>query len=413
MAKENAIPHLPNNLLLRKQYMEVAVPLIGKDIIKIFTGQRRVGKSFMMYQIVGHIIKHQPKANIQFVNMELPEFASIRSDGELLHYLKDKTKAGQANFLFIDEVQEIEHFEKALRSLLTGGKWDIWCTGSNASLLSGDIAGKLSGRTIQIPVHTLSYQEFLTFHRMENDDAALQRYMRYGGLPYLIHMPMNDLSVFGYLRGIYDSILYRDIVVRFRIRNTRFLESLVLFAADNTGSLISAKSISDYLKSQKINMPGNLVLEYLKYLADAYLLHRMGRSDLQGKKIFEFGEKYYFNDLGLRHAVGGFKPNDINKVIENVIMLHLKIHGYTIHTAYEKNREIDFVCEKNGQKLYIQACYQMSNTKVFEREFGNLLLVKDNFPKYVVSMDATQFDSYQGIQHVRLRDFLTMSPFSL
>jgi uncharacterized protein len=402
----NIQKYIPDTLKTRHKYLERSKSYLDKDIIKVFTGQRRVGKSYMLFQVADFILKNDAQANVQYINKELAEFREIKTDKDLMEYLENRLIDGK-NYLMVDEVQDIENFEAALRSLLAERNWDIWITGSNAAMFSRDIAGKLSGRHIELPVHGLSYLEFLDFHQLEDSEDALMKYLKFGGLPYLIHLDLTEDIVYEYLRNIYSTILYKDIIQRHNIRNSRFLEDLITFIADNTGSLFSSKRISDYLKSQGSMIPPNLVLEYMKFITDSYLLHQSKRVDIQGKRIFEIGEKYYFNDLGLRHSIKGFLPNDINKVIENVIMLHLRAIGYEIFTGVEKDREIDFVCKRNSEKIYVQAAYQITDDKVFNREFGNLLAVKDNFPKYVVTMDSMKWDSYEGIKHLPLRTFLT------
>jgi hypothetical protein len=344
---------------------------------------------------------------VVFISKELPEFRFIKSGEDLLHFLVDK-QISKNNYLFIDEVQEIEGFENALRSLLAQRKWDIWCTGSNASMLSKDIAGLLSGRAIEIKVNSLTYVEFTRFHNLENTDETLNKYLKFGGLPYLINLELNEPMVNEYLKGIYNSILFKDVVSRHGIRNTRFLENLVQFVADNVGSIVSAKKISDYLKSQGENMPPNLVLEYLSFLCDAFFTIKVKRADIKGKRFFEVGEKYFFEDIGLRNMVAKYRPADISKIIENVIFMHLQARGFQIFTGTLGNREIDFVCERNAERIYIQAAYLIPDEKVQDREFGNLLLIQDNYPKYVVSMDPVKWDSVKGIQHFQLREFLMM-----
>jgi uncharacterized protein len=360
----------------------------------------------MLFQVAEAIKSLNATANIQYINKELDEFRFIRSDSELINYLESRSGEGN-NILMIDEVQEIENFEDGLRSLLASKKWDLWITGRNASMFSSDIAGKLSGRHIEILINSLSFIEFIEFQGLTNSDEALIKYLRYGGLPYLMNVELSDNIAYEYLKNIYSTILFKDILQRHHLRNSRFLEDLILLAADNTGSMISAKRISDFLKAQGIRIPPNLVLEYLKYITDAFLLYMVRRSDLQGKRIFEIGEKYYFNDLGLRHSIKGFLPNDIGKIIENVIFLHLKNCDYQIYTGLDKGKEVDFVCIKGNAKIYIQAAYQISNDEVFRREFGNLEQITDNFPKYVVTMDPVKWDSYEGIKHVQLREFLS------
>jgi predicted AAA+ superfamily ATPase len=403
----NVSDYLPDSIILRQRYLEKSLIYLDKEIIKILTGQRRVGKSYLLFQLMKHLIQNRSGSNVIFISKELPEFRFIKSGADLLHFLVDKQKP-KNNYLFIDEVQEIEGFENVLRSLLAQRKWDIWCTGSNASMLSKDVAGLLSGRAIEIKVNSLTYVEFIRFHNLENTDETLNKYLKFGGLPYLINLELNEPLVNEYLKGIYNSILFKDVVSRHGIRNTRFLENLVQFVAANVGSIFSAKKISDYLKSQGENMPPNLVLEYLSFLCDAFFTIKVIRADIKGKRFFEVGEKYFFEDIGLRNMVAGYRPADIGKIIENVIFMHMQAQGFQVYTGTLGNREIDFVCERNAERIYIQAAYLIPDEKVQDREFGNLLLIQDNYPKYVVSMDPVKWDSVKGIQHFQLREFLMM-----
>jgi predicted AAA+ superfamily ATPase len=235
---------------------------------------------------------------------------------------------------------------------------------------------------------------------------SLNLYLKFGGLPYLKNIALKEDIAYEYLRSIYSTILYKDILTKHKIRNTRFVEDLVNFAADNTGSIVSSKKISDFLKSQKINIPPVRVIEYLKHLYNAFFLIKLQRADLKGKRFFEIGEKYYFNDIGLRNAIIGYKPNDINKILENVVLLHLLNNGYKAFTGSIGANEIDFVFEKNSQRIYVQVAYLISDEKVHEREFGNLKLIKDNYPKYVVSMDSLNLGEDNGIIHLQLLEFL-------
>ena len=354
---------IPENIIIRKAYLEKAIPFIRKDIVKILIGQRRVGKSYILYQLMQYIMLNDSAANIIYINKELPQFKNISSDDDLLAFVTQNQKKS-SNYLFIDEVQEIDDFKKALRGLLALGDWDIWCTGSNAEMLSSDIAGIMSGRGMEIVIHPLNFIEFIEFHRLNNDIDSLNLFLRYGGLPYLKNLELKDDIVFEYLRNIYSTILYRDIISRYRIRNTRFVEDLVNFVADNTGSMVSAKKISDYLKSQQINIPAVRVLEYLRHLCNAFFLIKLPRADLKGKRFFEIGEKYYFNDIGLRNVINGYNPADINKILENIVLLHMHSYGYKAFTGSIGNKEIDFVFEKNNQKIYIQVAYLITDQTI-------------------------------------------------
>ena len=389
----------------RENYINKLIPFIDKDIIKVLIGQRRVGKSYMLFQIIEHIIQNNPTANIIYINKELIDFDFINDYKDLIEYIKNNS-INENNYLFIDEIQDIEGFEKALRSLSAEGKYDIYCTGSNAQLLSGDIAGLLSGRSIEIKIFSLSFKEFLKFHKLKDSEDALHKYIKYGGLPYLINLKLDDNIVFDYLKNIYSTILFKDVVSNQNIRNIYFLEKLVQYIADNTGSIVSAKKISDFLKSQKINISSQVVLNYLSHLTNALLLFKVMRAEIQGKKIFETGEKYFFEDIGLRNSIVGFKQVDISKILENVVYLQLLISGYDVSVGKLGENEIDFVAEKNGEKKYFQVAYLLSDKTTIEREFGNLLKIKDNYPKYVISMDKIQGNTYEGIQQISLHEFL-------
>jgi predicted AAA+ superfamily ATPase len=393
----------------RPVYIESVRRYMYQNIIKVLVGQRRVGKSTLLLQIMELIKTEKTDANIIYINKEDLTFESLQTYNDLVAFAEDKMKIDQTNFLFIDEIQDIVDFEKALRHFQIKSNWDIYITGSNAKLLSGELATYLSGRYIEIKIFTLSYTEFLDFHSLIDNNTSLQKYIRYGGLPFLMNLKLEDNIVFDYLKNIYAAILYKDIIARHNIRNVGFLDKLTLYLADNTGNIVSAKNINDFLKSQKINISHNVILDYLNFLCEAFFLFKAKRNDIKGKKILEFGEKYYFEDLGIRHAIGGYKNDDISKIIENVVFLHLLINGYNITVGKLYNMEIDFVAEKAGQRLYVQVALTIPDQKTREREFGNLLLIKDNFRKIVVSMDEIQVNSYEGIEHIYLRKFLMES----
>jgi len=392
----------------RKIYLDRIRPYIGKDIIKIIVGQRRVGKSYLFFQIIDEIKTKNKTANIIYINKELNDFDKIRDWQDLLGYIKEHSDGRKKNYIFIDEIQDIEKFEKALRSLKAKGKDDIYCTGSNANLLSGELATYLSGRYIEFKVFGLSYIEFLEFHKLEESKESFLKYIKYGGLPYLVNLDMSDEVVYGYLKSIYDTIILKDVVDRYKIRNVSFLENLSAYLADNVGSLVSAKKISDFLKSQKINISPNIVLDYLSFLSNAFFVYKTPRIDVQGKKIFETNNKYYFEDLGVRHSIVSYKQTDINKVLENLVFLHLQISGYKVSVGKLRDKEIDFVCEKQNQKVYIQVAYLITKENK-SREFGNLLEIKDNYPKIVLSMDEIigENEEYKGVKHINIRDFLS------
>lgn len=393
-------------ILNRNKYFSKIQPFINKNIIKVLTGQRRTGKSYFLRFIQNEIMSANPDANIIYINKELNEFDEINNDKNLIKFVSNKLK-NKNNYLFIDEVQEIENFENALRDFLAREKIDIYITGSNAKLLSGELASLLSGRYIEIRLHPLSFTEFLDFHQFNKSEESLMKYFRYGGMPFLRNLTLEDEIVFPYLRGIYDTIILKDIVSRYSIRNVDFLERLSIFLAENTGNLISAKRISDYLKSQRINVPVNTIISYLNHLEKAFFINKTQRMEIKGKKVFEINEKYYFEDIGMRNCLIGFRPSDISYIIENAVYLHLKYLGYEVKVGLLDENEIDFVCSLRDKIIYVQVCYFLYDDKVVKREFGNLLKIPDNYSKYVISMDKMPFDNYKGIQHLNLLEFLS------
>jgi len=394
------------NYIKRNYYIEKISPFIGKDIIKIIIGQRRVGKSYFLYQLQDVISEKYSDCNIIYINKELYKFDNIRDFRDLIKYVKGEAEENKTNYLFIDEVQEITEYEKALRSLLAEGGFDIYCTGSNASMFSSELATYLSGRYVEIKIFSLSYLEFLRFHNSENTKESFIKYIKYGGLPYLYNLELSDEIVYEYLRNIYNTILLKDIVSRHNIRNVNLLEKLVKYLASNCGSIISAKRISDFLQSQRIKMSVKVIINYLDYLRDAFFIFKVSREEVVGKKIFEIGEKFYFEDLGIKHSIKSYNQTEIGNVLENLVFNHMKFNGYDITVGKLGSKEIDFICKKGSKKLYIQVCYLLPDKRVLDREFGNLLSIQDNYPKIVVSMDESIGDSYKGIHHVHIREFI-------
>ncbi len=399
---------IPSKLIKRDSYIARVAPFMRKPIIKVLSGQRRVGKSYLLFQLIEQILSEEPTANIIYINKEDMEFDTIQDAKGLNEYVVSKLIPDGMNYIFIDEIQDIIDFEKALRSLLLDENNDLYITGSNATLLSGELATYLSGRYVEFNVYSLSYPEFLRFHKLDKNDLNLSLYTRFGGLPYLINLPLEDEIVSEYLKSIYSTILYRDIVSRYNLRNSNFLERLVQFFADNTGSIFSAKSISDFLKSQSTNISSNQIQIYASYLTNAFLVHKVERYDLIGKRIFVIGEKYYFENLGLRNSIVGYKPQDSGKILENLVFNHLLYMGFEIKTGAIGAYEIDFVCEKRAEKLYIQVALQLNDEATIQREFGNLLKIQDNYPKWVVTNDKFYGNSYEGIKHIYISDFLMM-----
>ena len=398
---------IPSVIYNRDSYINRIKPFMRTNTIKVMVGHRRVGKSYILYQLINLINSEESNANIIYINKEDLDFDFIYTYRDLYSYVKDRLLEERRNYIFIDEIQEIEDFHLAIRSLALNDNNDIYITGSNSKMLSSELANELGGRYVEFKIYSLSYMEFLQFHKLDNDDESLEKYIHFGGLPYLINIPMEEQIVMEYVKSVYSTIVLRDVIQRKNIRNTIFLEQLIRFLADNTGSLFSSKSISDFLKSQNVKLASNQVSEYADYLAEAFVVHRIGRYDVIGKRFFEIGEKYFFENMGIRNAVAGYKIQDRAKRIENVVCNHLIYCGYEVKVGTMMSEEIDFVCTRNGETMYVQVSAELSRQETIDREFGNLLKIKDNYPKIVVSGERSFGNTYQGIKHIYIRDFLS------
>ncbi|MDR1739754.1 MAG: ATP-binding protein [Bacteroidales bacterium] len=396
-----------DNFFRRDIYFHKISPFIGKKIIKVLVGHRRVGKSYVLYGIIEKIKEQDKSANIIYINKEDVAFDEIRDYKDLHNYIISKSLKGRKNYIFVDEVQMINNFHKAIASLALNSKNDIYITGSNSEMLSSDIANELGGRYIEFRIYGLSYLEFLQFNSLKNNSDNLERYMRFGGLPYLLHLPYNEAIITEYLRSIYSTIILKDIIQRQNIRQTVFLEQLIKFLAGNVGQMFSAKKISEYLKNQKVKMGVQQVIEYTRAVSQAFVTYRAERYDIVGKKTFEIGEKFYFEDLGIRNVLVGYKPQDKAQLLENVVYHHLLTCGYDVKVGTVGNKEIDFVATKNNETMYIQVAVELLRQDTIEREFGNLASIKDNYPKTVVTAENTNYSSYDGIKHLYIGDFLT------
>ena len=398
---------IPSNIYSRDIYIERIKPFMRTNTVKVMIGHRRVGKSFIFFQLIELIKSEETNPNIIYINKEDLDFEFIVNYRDLYDYIKEHLVEGRKNYIFVDEIQEIENFHLAIRSLALDDNNDIYITGSNSEIFSSDLANELGGRYVEFRIYSLSYLEFLQFHKLPNDDESLEKYMRFGGLPYLINLPLEERIVMEYINSIYSTIVLRDVIRRKKIRNTIFLEQLIRFLANNVGSLFSAKSISDFLKSQKVNIASNQVSEYADALSDAFIVHRLGRYDIAGKRLFERGEKYFFENMGIRNMIAGYKPQDKAKRLENLVCNHLIVCGYDVKVGSISTEEIDFVCTRNGETLYVQVAVELSRTETIEREFGNLLKIKDNYPKIVVSAERSFENSFEGVEHVYIKDFLS------
>lgn len=395
--------------IIRQSYIDKIEKYLGKETIIVLVGQRRVGKSCMM-KMIRDRKKADDSNNIIFIDKEKREFDNIQTYQDLNDYIGQHFLSDKHNYILIDEIQDIREFERSIRSYRTEPNTDIIITGSNARMLSNELSTLIGGRYKEIYIQSLSYNEFLEFHQLSDNDEALALYILYGGLPGLAKIGLEEDDAREYQMDIYHTVLLKDVIMRNQIRNVPFLENLVRFLADNTGKLISANSIAKYMKSQGESITSTAIINYISFLCEAYILHKVNRYDIHGKRIFETNDKFYFEDNGIRNAIaGGTREGDIEKVIVNIIYQNLIRLGYQVYVGQLQAGEIDFVCTKpGGERIYVQASYIIADDATREREFGNLRAIKDNYPKYVISMTPllTKNDD-DGITHLHLRKFLT------
>lgn len=397
-------------LIPRPFYEDHVLRLIDRNTILFLIGQRRVGKSFILRLLKDRLENDYPDATIIYINKEYAEADEIITARDLYNYADSILPKGGRNYLLIDEVQDIENYETALRSLYAEERCQIIATGSNAYVFSSELSTRLAGRYIEIPIYNLSYREFLRFHNLEDSDHSLREFLRVGGLPGLRHFDISDeTQVKDYLFGVYNTIMLQDVINRERIRNPRFIKSLSLYMADNIGKLFSVRNIANTMISQGDKVSSQLTSTYLEYLVNSLLIKEVSRYDIHGKKLLEQVGKYYFSDHGLRNLLSGFNLlSSIEKVMENVVYLHLLQQGYEVEVGVLRVGEIDFVARKGSRMVYIQVTYLLASEETVQREFGNLAAIRDNYPKYVVSMDPVSgsLRQYPGIEHLTLRNFL-------
>ena len=370
----------------RDDYVALVCSMLGKGEAVVLTGHRRAGKSCILELLAAELTAD---GNVIYIDMEEPANADVTTFRELSDRIKSLMHEGQRNYVLIDEVQEVSQFEKALRYWVKQDGVDVVVTGSNAAMLSSDIASSFAGRYHRVHVSSLSYSEFLRFYSLEDSNNAFADYLRWGGLPFLYRIPLEDVrSRNEYMGSIYDTIFVKDIVRRKNIRNVSLLDNLARFVADNSGKLFSANSIAKYLKNNSLAVSANTVGEYMEALCDTYMIDRVKRYDIKGKSVFEQQDKFYFEDLGLRNYLCRDKSSqDIEKVLEGAVYIKLRRSGYDVYVGQLNGKEIDFVAQRGDDIIYVQVALQVTGKDTYGREFGNLKLIKDNYPKYVVTMD--------------------------
>ena len=404
-------------MIKRETYMSWIRPFIGNDLVKVLTGIRRSGKSVMLDLIKEELCASGVDSS-QFISINFENMSNARlCNAVALHDEIIRRAAGIKGkaYLFFDEIQEVDAWEKCINSLRVELDCDIYITGSNARLLSGELATYLAGRYVEFVIYPFSFAEFIELYRSIYPDTdtrqCFNRYLTAGGMPYLSNLRYEETACRQYLRDLFNSVELKDIVKRNNIRDVDMLERIIAYVTSNIGTTFSSTSISRYLKSEGRSISPETVLSYIKACTDAFLFYQVKRQDLQGKKILSVNEKYYVADHGIREAVFGGNMKDINLVLENIVYMELLRRGYTVTVGKAGDREIDFVCEDQGNKLYIQVAYLLASEETIEREFGVYDRIRDNFPKYVVTLDEIDM-SRNGIKHRNIRDFLLESEWN-
>ncbi len=383
----------------RQKYIEMIVPFINKPVIKVITGMRRSGKSTAMLQLIDYIIETGiDKERIVYLNMESLDNEHLLDVRSLNNFVKEQMKkAGAKIFLFIDEVQEIPEWEKGVNSFFANQEADIFITGSNSKLLSGELATLLSGRYVEFFVQPLVFSEYAMFRSKKPDRELFNEYLKYGGMPGIHHLEIEEQTIYQYLSAIHDSVILKDVIKRNNIRDVALLEKIIQFVYDNISNIFSARKVAEYFKNERRAVGHETVLNYLNYLDCAFIIKKIPRFDLKGKKILEINEKHYAQDLGLRHALLGYKEKDINAYLENIILNELIYRGYNVNIGKLDDYEVDFVATKRNEKLYIQVSYLLNSEKVREREYRPFYMINDNYPKYLLTLDEIPESTDDGI----------------
>lgn len=400
-------------MIKREMYMQRIRPFMNTDLIKVFTGIRRAGKSVML-ELVKNELKESGISEENFLCINFEQFSNSQFlDVESL-YKKivdfQKNTKGKI-YLFFDEIQEVDGWEKCINSCRIDFDCDIYITGSNAKLLSGELATYLAGRYVEFVIYPFSFAEFFEMNRLKNPNVdkstCFMQFLKTGGMPFLSNFPDDDSAKSQYLIDIYNSVVLKDVVKRNNIRDVDTLERIVAYAFANIGHIFSATSLSKYFKSENRKISHDTILNYLKFCSEAFLFYKINRYDLEGKKIVTVNEKYYCADHGLREALFGKNIQNIDQVLENIVCLELLRRNYKVYVGKKGDLEIDFIAEKQGKKIYVQVAYLLASEETIKREFSVYNAVKDSYPKYVVSMDELDF-SQNGIIHKNIKDFLLM-----
>lgn len=392
-------------------------PFIGTDLVKVMTGIRRCGKSVML-DLIKEELKESGISAAQFITFNFEDMRNANfCTASSLHdeVVRRASEISGKVYLFFDEIQEVTAWEKCINSLRIEMDCDIYITGSNARLLSGELATVLGGRYVEFTIYPFSYAEFMDLYKDifpdASNSAVFQKYLTLGGMPYLANLRYAEEPGKQYLTDVYNSVVLNDVVKRNKIRDVDLLTRIVTYVIGNIGTTFATASIAKFLKSERRTVATDTVLNYIQYCINAYLFYQVKRQDIQGKQILSTNEKYYMADHGLREAVFGGNMRDINLVLENIIYMESLRRGYTITVGKSGTKEIDFICQKQDQKVYVQVTYLLASDETIQREFGIYDSIHDNFPKYVVSMDELDF-SRNGIKHRNIKEFLLMQEWN-
>lgn len=400
-------------MIVRERYMQPVRDFMDKPVVKIITGMRRSGKSGLLeltrQELLARSVNGQ---NIIFINFESLRYEALRNYQALYAEIADRAEQTKGRlYILLDEIQEVDGWERVVNSLRVDFDCDLYVTGSNARLLSGELATLLAGRYVEIRVYPLDFKEYLDFAARNEVEAKLTRqeqfshFVHFGGLPGIHQIKWEESRIMQYLNDIYNSVLLKDVVARHKIRDTELLERIVFYLMDNIGNTFSAKTISDFLKSQGRKLSTETVYNYLKALESAFLIHKAARFDIKGKRILETQEKYYLADIGLRHAVMGYRDNDIAGVLENIVFMELLRRGFSVKIGKQDAAEVDFVADRSDERLYIQVCYILTPENI-DREFAPLEAIADNYEKLVLSADTLLRVNRSGIRQQNIMEFL-------
>jgi predicted AAA+ superfamily ATPase len=398
-------------MILRPIYIEKIMAYVDTPFVKVLSGVRRSGKSTILRMVADKLRERgTPDNRILFYSFDSLALDELKTAMRLYEEIKSKLSKDGKTYLFFDEIQEVEEWEKAVNSLMTDFDVDIYVTGSNSRMMSSEISTYLTGRYVQFRVFTLSFAEYLTFRKVygksDNLHAEFARYLRFGGFPAIHLQEYSQDEAYAIVRDIYNSTIFTDIVKRSQIRKVDQLERIVKFAFDNIGRIFSAAAISKYLKSERRIIDNETVYSYLNKLEGAFILYRCSRYDLQGKEILKTQEKFYVCDPAMRYSVLGYSPDSVAAMLENVVYLELLRRGYDVNIGQLAGGEIDFVATRGGDKLYLQISQQIDYENTAQREYGRLLDIRDNYPKYVLRTDEFAGGNYEGIKSMHIADFL-------